>query len=109
MDSDQEGSKDRSNEDSPSGWVGGDIVHTGGNIRVREWIHPDKGLLVGYSLDDPTVVGVESVQFTGDGEQSNPLLWDRVDKLSAEPCDGEEDCFDTAQRVMENYGKEDIE
>lgn len=109
MEPDQERSQDSTEKDPPPGWVGGDVVHTGGNIHVREWVHPKKGLLVGYSLDDLTAVGVESAQFTGGGEHNNPLLWDRVERLSTEPCDGEDDCFDTAHRVMEKYGQEDCE
>ncbi len=53
--------------DSPAGWEGGELAHTGGNLFAREWINPQKGLRVGYSIEDPSVVGVEKVRYEGRG------------------------------------------
>ncbi len=91
---------------APAGWVGGELAHTGGNLFVREWVHPDKGLRVGYSVDDPSVVGVEEVSFEGSSAEENPQMWRRVDDVESEPCDGEDNCLETALGLMEKFGDE---
>jgi len=58
--------------DSPAGWEGGELAHTGGNLFAREWINPQKGLRVGYSIEDPSVVGVEKVRYEGRGGEDKP-------------------------------------
>jgi len=85
---------------APGGWVGGELTHTGGNIFAREWIHPEKGFRVGYSIDDPSVVGVEKVSFEGDTDEEDPRMWRRVDDVESKPCDGEGDCLETAFELM---------
>ncbi len=87
--------------DAPDGWVGGDLVNTGGNLFARMWIHPEKELRVGYSVDEPANVGIERVRLEGEDE-SNPLSWIHVDDIRSEPCDGEADCLETALREMES-------
>jgi hypothetical protein len=85
---------------APSGWVGGDLVHTGGNIYVREWIHPDAELRVGYSVNEPEKVAVEDVELVDEGEKENPLNWRFVSTREEISCDGEADCLDTAIDAM---------
>ncbi|MFD1565996.1 hypothetical protein [Halolamina litorea] len=85
--------------EAPDGWIGGDLVNTGGNLFARMWIHPEKELRVGYAVDDPDSVGVERVRLEGE-DQSNPLSWVHVDNLEGETCDGEQDCLETAIRTM---------
>ncbi len=92
--------------DAPTGWVGGEVINTGGNLYAREWIHPEKELRVGYAVDDPTVVAVEKVRFEGDGEKSNPLMWQRISDIESESCDGEDDCLETALRLMQKMNEE---
>lgn len=92
---------------APPGWVGGELAHTGGNLFAREWIHPEKGLRVGYSVDDPSVVGAEDVSFEGSGGEENPQMWRRVDDVESEPCDGEDDCLETAIVLMQKLGDEE--
>lgn len=86
--------------EAPDGWTGGSLVHTGGNLFAREWIHQEKELRVGYSVTDPSIVGVEKVQFEGRGEKTNPRMWQRVDDVESESCDGEDDCLETAFDLM---------
>jgi len=81
-------------------------LHTGGNLYAREWINPDKELRVGYSVDDPTVVGVEEVRLEGDGEKTNPQMWRRVSDVESVSCDGEEDCLETAIDLMKKLGSQ---
>jgi len=92
---------------SPAGWEGGQLAHTGGNLFAREWIHPEKELRVGYSVDNPSVVGVERVRYGGGGEKTNPQMWERVDDMENEPCDGEDDCLETAVQLMEKMSEEE--
>lgn len=91
---------------APAGWVGGELAHTGGNLFAREWIHPKKGLRVGYSVDDPSVVGAEEVYFEGSSDKDNPQMWRRVSDVESEPCDGEDGCLETAFELMEMLGDE---
>lgn len=92
---------------APAGWVGGDLVHTGGNLFAREWVHPEKGLRVGYSVDDPSVVGAEEVSFEGSNDEGNPQMWRRVGDVESVSCDGENDCLETALKLMEKLGDEE--
>jgi len=87
--------------EAPDGWVGGNLVNTGGNLFARMWIHPGKELRVGYAVDEPGSVGVERVRLAGDKE-SNPLAWTHVEDVQAVLCDGEEDCLETAVQLMES-------
>ncbi len=84
----------------------GELAHTGGNLFAREWVHPEKEIRVGYSVDDPTVVGAEEVSFEGSSEKENPQMWRRVADVMSEPCDGEDDCLETAIELMEKLGEE---
>lgn len=86
--------------DPPVGWKGGELAHTGGNLFAREWVHPEKELRIGYSVDDPSVVGVEKVSYEGSGDKANPQMWVHVSDLESEPCDNEGDCLETAMRLM---------
>jgi len=104
MDAEEVSEHGESVGNAPDGWIGGSLVHTGGNLFAREWIHPEKQLRVGYSVTDPSVVGVENVQFEGDGEKTNPRMWRRVDDVESEPCDGEDDCLETAFDLMTQRG-----
>ncbi len=88
--------------DAPEGWVGGDLVNTGGNLFARMWVHPEKELRVGYSVDEPTNVGVERVRFEGE-EESNPLSWVHVKDIRGDSCDGEQGCLNVAIRLMRSY------
>jgi len=90
---------------SPEGWNGGDLIHTGGNIHAREWVHPENQLRVGYSIENPNLVGVEEVRYDGDGERTNPRMWQRVSDVESEPCDGESDCLDTAIELMKRLNE----
>lgn len=85
---------------SPPGWKGGELAHTGGNLFAREWIHPEKELRVGYSVDDPSIVGVEVVRYEGGGEKTNPQMWRHISDIKSEPCDSESDCLETAVELM---------
>ncbi len=85
--------------EAPDGWVGGDLVNTGGNLFARMWVHPEKELRVGYAVDDPELVGVERVRFEGE-EESNPLAWVHVEDVRSEGCDGEDDCLEAALSLM---------
>jgi hypothetical protein len=89
---------------APAGWAGGELAYTGGNLFAREWIHPEKELRVGYSVNDPSVVGAEEVSFKGDSDEKNPRMWRRIGDVESEPCDGEEDCLETAIKMMERLG-----
>ncbi len=91
----------------PEGWEGGQLLHTGGNIHAREWVHPEKGLRVGYSIDDPSVVGVEKVRRVADGERTNPQVWQHVEDIESEPCDGEDGCLETALNLMQRLSEEE--
>ncbi len=91
--------------EAPEGWVGGKLVHTGGNLFAREWIHPEKNLRVGYSIDNPSIVGVEEVSFEGSGDKTNPQMWQRITDVESEPCDGEEECLNTAIELMQRMGE----
>jgi len=92
-------------DEAPAGWVGGQLAHTGGNLFAREWVHPEKELRVGYSVDDPSVVGAEEVRFEG-STKTNPQMWQRVSNVESEPCDGEDDCLETAIELMQKLGEE---
>jgi len=91
---------------SPTGWKGGELAHTGGNLFAREWVHPEKELRVGYSVDNPSIVGVEKVQYDGPGEKTNPQMWQRVSDVESEPCDDEDDCLETAIQLMRKMNEE---
>ena len=41
--------------DLPSGWQGGGVVNTGGNIFSRIWEHPQTNVKVIYNIEDPVV------------------------------------------------------
>lgn len=86
--------------ESSDGWAGGDLVNTGGGLFARMWVHPERGVRVGYSVDEPDAVGVERVSFGRAGEKSNPLMWNHVEDLQSESCNGEDDCLETALRLM---------
>jgi hypothetical protein len=106
MDPDAVSEHGESVDSAPAGWVGGDLVHTGGNLFAREWIHPEKALRVGYSVDDPSRVGVEAVRFEGSGDKSTPRMWQRIRDVESEPCDREGDCLETARQLMRDIGTE---
>ncbi|WP_435124118.1 hypothetical protein [Halobaculum sp. D14] len=89
---------------APAGWEGGDLAHTGGNLFAHEWVHSEKELRVGYSVDDPSVVGAEEVAFEGDGDEKNPQMWRLVGDVESQPCNGEEYCLETAIELMEKLG-----
>jgi len=82
------------------------LAHTGGNLFAREWINPQKGLRVGYSIEDPSVVGVEKVRYEGGGEKTNPQMWQRIGDVESESCDDEEDCLETAVELMRKMNEE---
>ena len=84
---------------APDGWVGGDLVNTGGNLFARMWIHPEKELRVGYAVDNPESVGVERVRFEGEKE-SNPLAWVHVENVRSESCNDEGECLEAAFSLM---------
>lgn len=46
---------DESPFDLPSGWQGGRVVNTGGNIFCRIWKHPETDVEVIYNIYDPGV------------------------------------------------------
>jgi len=85
--------------EAPDGWIGGELVNTGGNLFARMWVHPEKELRIGYSVNEPTEVGVERVRLEGE-EESNPLSWVHVVDVRSEPCDGETECLETALQQM---------
>lgn len=88
----------------PSGWTGGALVHTGGNIYAREWIHPEGSLRVGYPIPSADTVAIEEVELIDEVEESsNPLNWRFVQSRGERTCEGEDDCLQTAMKLMENY------
>ncbi len=87
-------------DSAPAGWVGGELVHTGGNIFAREWVHPEQQLRAGYSVNDPSAVSIEKVLLKEEGDETNPRMWHRVEDVLSEPCDGEDDCLETATSLM---------
>lgn len=89
-----------------NGWVGGEILHTGGNLFTREWVHPEKEIRVGYSIDDPTVVGAEEVSFEKNGDKTNPQMWRRVEDIEKQSCDGENECLEVAREIMKKISEE---
>lgn len=91
-------------DELPHGWVGGDVVHTGGNLSARMWLHPDSGLRVGYSLDSPESVGLERVSFQGEnGQEGNPLMWQHEADIVSKACESEGSCRNAAFELMQKY------
>lgn len=84
---------------APEGWVGGELANTGGGIYARMWVHPECELRVGYSVTEPSMVGVERVRLEGEDER-NPLVWVHDEDVEGIPCEGEEGCLETALEAM---------
>jgi hypothetical protein len=85
---------------APPGWIGGDLVHTGGGIYAREWVHTAKGIRVGYATSEPDAVTVDEVKFDGDGDEANVLNWQYVSTREEIRCEGEEKCLQAAVEAM---------
>lgn len=91
-------------DELPPGWIGGDVVHTGGNLSARMWLNPNSGLRVGYSLDFPESVGLERVSFQGEeGQEDNPLMWRHETDITSRPCETGDRCQDVAFELMREF------
>ncbi|AEN07758.1 hypothetical protein Halar_0516 (plasmid) [halophilic archaeon DL31] len=92
---------------APEGWLGGDLIHTGGEIYVREWLHPEEGIRVGYSVTEPEKVAVEEVKLAEGKDETNPLNWKFVETREKRQCDDEGECLESAIQLMTEYSPAD--
>lgn len=93
--------------DAPPGWVGGDLLNTGGGIYAREWIHPEQSLRIGYSVTEPEEVAVEAVELPDGMDASNPLNWRFVETRESRSCSTEQECLEVALELLAEYGTGD--
>lgn len=108
---------DESPIDTPDGWGGGAVVHTGGGIYCRTWTTKTDSQ---RNTDDPepkvyyeAIYGCEFDGVTIDvyEYQEDSGLWERREELDRELCSEETDldCAEVAQELMDRHSPPDTD